>query len=198
MALFIGLVNQKGGVGKTTLAINLANSFKENVKVCLVDLDPQGTINSLADVLKGFEVLTSLEEAALSAYDVVFIDTPPYLSDKLVQVIKLCNLIIVPTKAGIADLLALKPTTALIKANSNPGCKHFVVFNMVKYGTTLTEDVKREVEKLGIPTFDTMVSDRVNFARSIGLENGIYGIGDYKGEKEIDKLTKEVLLKVNQ
>lgn len=198
MALFISLINQKGGVGKTTITLNLANSFKDNVKVCVVDLDPQGSIMTLKDLAKGFNIVNDFTSPALANADVVFVDTPPYLSDSLIEVIKKSDLIIIPSKAGIADLFALKNTVKLIKQHAKNGSRHFVLLNMVKTGTTLTDDIKQQIEELEIPLLNSIVVDRVNFVRSIAMSNGIYGMGDSKAEKEIDNLTKEILLKLQQ
>lgn len=196
MALYIALVNQKGGVGKTTIALNLANSFKDNVKVCVVDLDPQGSILTLKDIAQGFDIVKSLSSPIVSQSDVVFIDTPPYLSENLIEVIRIADLIIIPTKAGIADLFALKNTVKLIQEHCKKGSKHFVLFNMLKQGTSLTEDIKQQIEEMQIPLLSSTIVDRVNFVRSIAMSNGIYGLGDNKAEKEIDNLTKEILLRL--
>lgn len=198
MALYISLINQKGGVGKTTMTLNLANSFKENVSVCVVDLDPQGSITTLKDLAEGFQIVNDLSSPALSDADVIFIDTPPYLSPELTKVIALSDLIIIPTKAGIADLFALKNTVKLVKEHAKPGSRHYVLLNMIKHGTTLTQDIKDQINSLDIPLLNSSITDRVNYVRSIALSKGIYGIGDNKGEKEIDNLTKEILLKLQQ
>ena len=81
MPKFILIAHQKGGVGKSTLTFNLATNIKEVAKVCIVDLDYQGSLNSIKD----FSDVPIFSENELSNiihsdYDFVFIDTPPYLS----------------------------------------------------------------------------------------------------------------------
>ena len=200
MPRIITLTHQKGGVGKSTLAVNLANSFKENVSVGIMDIDPQGTIVQLSKMIKGIDIIPYTDNFAGLPQDVLFIDTPPYLTNNLPAIVNASDLVLIPTKAGVADLMAIRATISLIKKvqEQNRKLKAAVVFNMIKHGTTLTEEVRNQVEAFDIPILKSMVSDRVNFTRSIALENGIYGIGDRKAEKEIDQLTKEILLLLNK
>jgi chromosome partitioning protein len=199
MPKIITLTNQKGGVGKSTLAVNLANSFKENVKVAIMDVDPQGTIIQLSKMIQGIDVLPYSDNLQKLPYDVIFVDTPPYLAENLFKIISQSDLVLIPTKAGVADLMAIRASIALIKKvqQKNKVLKAAVVFNMIKYGTTLTNEVKEQIESFDMPILKTMISDRVNFTRSLALANAVYGINDTKAEKEIDNLTKEILLLLN-
>lgn len=199
MPKIITLAHQKGGVGKSTLAANLAASFKNNVRTAIMDVDPQGTITQLSKIYTGIDIIPYSEKVSNLEYDIIFIDTPPYLSENLLQILKFTDFVIIPTKAGIADLLAIRSTIDIVKQSQkqNPKLKAAVVLNMVKYGTSLTEDVRKQIEEIDITLFKTQISDRVNFTRSIALSSAIYGIGDYKAEKEMDNLTREVLIALN-
>ena len=96
------------------MTFNLANEFKNHLKTALVDLDPQGTLSQLKGVVKDIEILIfdrkDLNQIKSLPYEIIFIDTPPYLSDYLPELFKLSDLIIVPTKAGLADLMAIRST----------------------------------------------------------------------------------------
>lgn len=199
MPKVITLAHQKGGVGKSTIVLNLANSFKDNVRVAVVDIDPQGTALQLKDRIDNVDIIPYDKKLNLLPYDVVFVDTPPYLSDLLPEVFNVSDLVIIPTKAGIADLLAIRSTIALVKKaqENNKKLKAGVLFNMVKYGTTLTDEVAEQVKGFDVPILKAKISDRVNFTRSVALKDGVYGIGDSKAEKEIDQLAKEILLLIN-
>lgn len=199
MPKVICLSHQKGGVGKSTLAINMANSFKDNVRTAIMDMDPQGTVTQLAPHFEGITVIPYNEKFYELDFDVIFIDTPPYLSDFLISIYQKSDLIIVPCKVGIADMLAIRSTVALIKTAQmhNPRLKAGIVLNMVQLNTTLTDEVILELGKFGMPIFKSMISQRVNFARSVAMKNGIFDMGDNKAEKELNNFVKEVLLLLN-
>ena len=74
----ITIAHQKGGVGKTTLAVNLAYCFAENTRVAIVDADLQGSVTDLKEFLSGVEVasLDSLISGQLVEFDLVIVDTP--------------------------------------------------------------------------------------------------------------------------
>ena len=104
MAKIILITHQKGGVGKSTLTFNLAQNLSEHSKVAILDMDAQGSLSQLSKIVDSFQITT--DENILTTdnnLDFIFIDTPPYLSSKLKGLIKIADLILVPTKAGILD-----------------------------------------------------------------------------------------------
>lgn len=195
MAKVITLAHQKGGVGKSTLAVNLAHAFKDNAKTGIIDLDAQGSIAETATKIEGVTLLPSFNASYSKDFTAIFIDTPPYLSDQLNQVFAISDLILIPTKAGVYDVLACRKTVALVKEAmaKKPSLKAAIVFNMINSTTTLTNEVKEQLESLGLPILKTQITERVNFVRSIALPDGIYSTGDNKAIKEINNLTKEIL-----
>lgn len=195
MSKIILITHQKGGVGKSTLAFNLAQNLKENASVCIIDMDYQGSISQLKDVVADFDIIALpgvIDTIKTLPYDFIFIDTPPYLSDHLPKLCGIADLIMVPTKAGVLDLMAIRSTIDIIKENNGKD-KAMIVFNMVKPNTTLTDDIKTEVRGYDIVCAKTMISDLVAFTRSV-LVGGVQS--DQNAQKQIDKLTKEVLTKL--
>ncbi|WP_312903159.1 ParA family protein [Chryseobacterium taichungense] len=190
MAKIILTTHQKGGVGKSTLSFNLAVNLKENAKVCIIDLDAQGSLYQVRD-LSEVPIFSEdkLKEIQSSDFDFVFIDTPPYLSNKLTELCDLADVIIIPTKAGVLDLLAIKSTIDIIEHSGNEN-KALIVFNMVKPNTTLTEEIKDQLGDYNVKVSKNMISDLVAFSRSV-LINGVED--NNKAQKQIDALTKEVL-----
>jgi chromosome partitioning protein len=192
MVKIILITHQKGGVGKSTLTFNLAQNFSSNSKVAVLDFDLQGSLSQLKEIVTGFDIIPYVEEINSISdlnYDFIFIDTPPYLSNHLSKLIQIADLILVPTKAGILDILAIKSTLKLIelehKSNST-----LILFNMIKPNTTLTQDILISLEEYNVPIAKTHISDLVAFTRSV-IMNGV--TNDRNAKFQLDQLTKEVL-----
>ncbi|OSY88521.1 conjugal transfer protein TraA [Tenacibaculum holothuriorum] len=195
MSKKILITHQKGGVGKSTLTFNLAQNISENASAAILDLDLQGSLSQVKELASGFDIISykgRINEIQNLDYDFIFIDTPPYLSNQLPELIQLADLIIIPTKAGVLDLLAIKSTIELIK-NENKINNSMIIFNMIKPNTTLTLDILIGLEEYNFPIAKTHVSDLVAFTRSV-LVGGVQN--DKNAQKQLDNLTKEVLTKL--
>lgn len=190
MAKIVLITHQKGGVGKSTITYNLAVNLKDNAAVCIVDMDVQGSlmnINELSQVpIFSAEKLKDLQK---SNYDFIFIDTPPYLNDRIEELCILADVIVIPTKAGVLDLLAIKSTIDIVK-QAKAEKRALIVFNMVKPNTTLTAEIKDQLNEYDIKVSKNMLSDLVAFSRSV-LVNGVEE--NRNAQKQIDNLTKEIL-----
>jgi chromosome partitioning protein len=195
MPKIILVTHQKGGVGKSTLTFNLAQNISNGSKVAVLDFDLQGSLSQLKELVSDFEIIPyvgEIEKISELEYDFIFIDTPPYLSNQLPKLIAIADLIIVPTKAGILDLLAIKNTLEMIET-ANRTDNTLIVFNMIKANTTLTLDILIGLEEYTVKIANTHISDLVSFTRSILLK-GV--TNDKNAQRQIDHLTKEILLKL--
>ena len=195
MPKIILITHQKGGVGKSTLTFNLAQNIAANSRVAVLDFDLQGSLSQLEELVTDFKIIPyqdKLESISELQYDFIFIDTPPYLSNHLAKLISISDLIIVPTKAGILDLLAIKSTLAIIEQEKRT-MDTLVVFNMIKPNTTLTLDILIGLEEYNVKIANTHISDLVAFTRSVLLK-GVSN--DKNAQKQIDQLTEEILTKL--
>lgn len=195
MPKIILITHQKGGVGKSTLTFNLAQNIAANSRVAVLDFDLQGSLSQLEELVTDFKIIPyqdKLESISELQYDFIFIDTPPYLSNHLAKLISISDLIIVPTKAGILDLLAIKSTLAIIEQQKRT-MDTLVVFNMIKPNTTLTLDILIGLEEYNVKIATTHISDLVAFTRSV-LLRGVSN--DKNAQKQIDQLTEEILTKL--
>lgn len=186
----IVIAHQKGGVGKSTIAINLYHTLKDKMTISLQDYDNQGTtLRALGDMV--YKKEDTVEDCQL-----LIIDTPPYLFHELPVLLKNADMVIIPTRKSLPDLLAIGDTIALVNEGKakNKDLKIFVLYNQVDSRTSLNEPIEEKIESMGVEAFATQLHNRVSYSRSIVSENGIYGL-DPKAEQEFKELTNEILTK---
>lgn len=126
----IVIANSKGGSGKSTLAIAFADVLNE---VQLIDMDNQGSLSS-ASLITGRHTPVNIKEA--SAKHLIF-DTPPYLSEELPGLLKEADIILIPTRVGQYDLLALQGIIDRIK-DCNKTKSSFIILSQVHRPKTKT------------------------------------------------------------
>lgn len=209
MSLIITVAHQKGGVGKSTISTNLRGYFSGGgYKTALVDIDPQGSLTKLIRTFsdqagrepehvftrEDFKSYNDLLKM-LEPYDIVVIDTPPYLSKELEDVLAITNMVVVPCKASPLDYLAIGDTLDLIrdaKAKRND-LSAAVVLTMVISGTDFTTNIRKELEKTGFPVLKTEIGNRVAYMRSLLRANTVLGDENRKAWEEIESLGKELI-----
>lgn len=195
MSKIITIAHQKGGVGKSTLALNLSYRFSNDVKTALTDVDPQGTIMNLQSIVKDFDIINfdSMKKLRSSEYDVVFIDSPPYIIDTIQPIFEESDFVLVPTKVGVPDIMAISTTIELIKnaQKRNENLKAAIVLNMLKPNVKIKEQAIEQLEKYELPILSS-IHDRISYGSSF-LNGGVMGTNDSQAKNEIEKLSKEIL-----
>lgn len=189
MPKIILITHQKGGVGKSTITYNLANTFALDSKTAICDFDLQGSlINSKEYSNVPVYSADDFKKLLKSDYDFIFVDTPPYITNKISELVNLSDVIIIPTKVGFYDFLAISETTEIIKKNKKDR-DALIVFNMVKNNTSLTAEMQEVIKGFDIPLAKTYLSDLVSFTRS-----GVKGVPiNDKARNQIDDLAMEIL-----
>ena len=193
----ITVAHQKGGVGKTTLALNLAACFAQGLSVGVLDTDVQGSLSSIKDELEGITFVPfdgKLDQLARQPFDILVVDTPPYLTNQLPDLFAVSDFVLVPSKVGFFDVMAIKATIEFVKQaeQKRPQLKYGVVLNMVKPRTGLNKSVQEILSSYGAILLATTIADRVSYTRS-ALTSGIFGSDDEKAKEEITSLADEIL-----
>lgn len=197
----IGVLNTKGGVGKTTLASCLAVRASQDGLAAVCDLDPQG---SYSDWYKrrgspdNPALLTGAEYASdaidglrnASAYDFVILDGPPGALSVTEDAIKASDLVVIPMRASGLDLGASQDCIQLCIDNGTP---MLVVINAKgQHDGKLVEQTQAVLAKWRVPIAATVISHRVPYINAVttgktGPEK------DRRATEEVDELWREIL-----
>ena len=177
--MIISVLNQKGGVGKTTLAIHISHALVlMGFKVLLVDADPQGSARDWAAArsdktpfpVVGLDRPTIHRDlpALVKDFDHVVIDGPPRVSDLARSAIIAANLVVVPIQPSSYDIWAADQIIKLIQEASvfKENIKSVFVINRKIVNTAIGRDVVEVLEQYPIPVLKASISQRVAFAES--------------------------------
>jgi chromosome partitioning protein len=177
----IVLASQKGGTGKSTLAIGLAVvAMEDGERVFIIETDPQGTISywssrrsnpepAVERITNRFRLERALHDLKQKGYTLVIIDTPGSDSDVVTEAIRLADLCLIPARPSQADIEAACPT---LKATHKFDKKFAFVLNQAPVRgrrPTLAAAALSEVGMLALP-YIGMRNDHMD---SVGTGLGI-------------------------
>lgn len=206
--MIIALVNSKGGVGKSTIAGNLAAWLHHRGhRVALADCDSQQSSSEwLREAAPGLpviclsnadEVLDELPQLA-KEYDFVVADGPGSQTETSRALLMWADLAIIPCKASMFEARALAKNTAFVRqaqAIRKGAPRAVAVLSMTGKEYRLTKDMTDAAKSLKLALAKTPVTLRQAYADAPGQATFVWKMG-YQAKaatKEIEKLFREVL-----
>lgn len=189
MAIVYTFANQKGGVGKSSLAIATAAELTaRGRKVLLVDSDPQGSARTWAAVANeaGHPTPTTVAmdanlhrpgqlDAMAASFDVVIVDTPPRHGDTMRAALMVADVVVVPCGPSAMDAWALAESLDLISQASTlrPELKACVVLTRKVGRTAIGSSARETLEGCGLPVLNTETHYRVAYQEAPALGLGV-------------------------
>lgn len=168
-AAFVAFANQKGGVGKTSLAVGVAAAAgRAHTRTLGVDTDPQGSMEEIAEAMVmagrvGFDFSANRDPAALrrlrkvlGLYDLVVVDTAGSLDDILALVVTGADLVVIPC---VPERAFIRPTLATAAFCAERGADYRILISMddpVKHGGP-ADSLRRLLEGSGQPVMQSTV-----------------------------------------
>ena len=186
MAYIIGIIQVKGGAGRSTVATNLAGMMSANKRVALIDCDmPQATSASWYSIRKAnnehgsLTIATAADHTQLIAeierlnadQDIIIIDAPPRIAEITRVALILSNLCLVPLGASLADIWATSDLLATIDQakEHKPNVNVRILWNKFRPSTKSAKDLSLEVkEQLNLRVLGTKLGYRVAYSDAFG------------------------------
>ncbi|MBD1109086.1 ParA family protein [Pelagibacterales bacterium SAG-MED27] len=207
----ITISQQKGGTGKTTLAVHLAMAFIKyhNLKVAIIDTDPQGSLGKWFMIRSERKVSNenlTFKTASLwgaqyesktlkNDHDIVIIDTPPKIESDARPSIEAADLVLIPMAASHVDFWA---TGAIVEIAKKANKKILAQINRSSQRSKLIDKTKDFIKSLDLQSTDTIIGNRQIYTSSMG-EGKTAVEKQRKGNAvdEIKKLSGQILNQLN-
>lgn len=198
----IAILSQKGGAGKTTLAVNLAVAAdKKNKAAAIIDLDPQASACTWADnreensptvdSIQPARMTKAAEALREAGADLLIIDTPPQTEQAALHAVKLSDIVLIPCRPGFLDLAAINQTLELVKAQDK---KAVIIFNAIPPAGSAGKEAKEAAKVYDTVIAPVQVHQRIAFMHA--MRDGL-GVVEYepkgKAAQEITKLYNFVM-----
>lgn len=213
MTQTIGVIQVKGGAGRSTLATNLAGELAKIGRTVLIDGDmPQGTsaswyairqqagmVGNLIDNLSADtaadhrELIAKTEQHAKDA-DYIVLDGPPRIAEMTRAILMLSDLCLVPVGASVAEIWATADVLEIIEqARKVRRIDARMIWTRHRSYTKLAKELSEQAKnELGLPVLKTALGLRVAYPEALGAGLTVAETHDLNAKDEIRSLLAEI------
>jgi len=206
----ITIAQQKGGTGKTTLAVHLALAFIKyhNLKLAIIDTDPQGSLGQWYVIRSEKKIPNgnlTFKTASLwgaqyesktikNDHDIVIIDTPPKIESDARPSIEAADLVLIPMSASHVDFWA---TGAIVDIAKKANKKILIQINRANQRSKLISKTNDFIKSLNLLSTKTIIGHRQIYAASMGEgKTAVEKQKTSKAVEEIKKLSEQILIEL--
>jgi chromosome partitioning protein len=202
------VINQKGGAGKTTLAMNLAAGLARRADTVVIDLDPQGSSRQWSSLGSApfpatVKQITGKWDArtlhqSYRAYGHIVLDCPPSIdSHASLQALRACDVALIPVLPSPVDLWAsLRLPQEIEEARkANRDLRAYIVLNQLEPRSALSAAMHEALADFGVPVLNAALRRRAVY-RGAALEGvSVYQMGSRGAQAaaEIEAIISEVI-----
>jgi len=209
MAKIVGVIQVKGGAGRSTVATNLAGELSKIGRTVLIDGDmPQGTSaswyamrqqagkagNLVADTAADHRELIDKAEQYASKADFIVLDGPPRIAEMTRAIMVLADLCLVPVGASVAEIWATADVLAIIEqAKKVRPINARMIWTRHRSFTNLAKELTEQATKeLGLPIMKTPLGLRVAYPEALGAGATVAELPDQNARLELRFLIAEI------
>lgn len=169
------ILSQKGGAGKTTLALHLAVAAElAGQAAAVIDLDPQASATGWKDSRKAntpavvsaqaARLPSVLEAAKQAGAKLAIIDTAPHSENSALMAARVGDLILIPCRPAILDLRAITTTIDVVRLAGKPA---YVVLNSVPPRGTLADEAQAAICNSGVEVCPVRIGQRASYMHAL-------------------------------
>jgi len=183
-ATILAVAQQKGGAGKTTIAVQLGVWWaSEGKRVNLLDVDPQGSMKAWHGLrgdsgagdhpaawdVPGWKLSSEIDRLKGSS-DIIIVDTPPHAETDARVAVRAASLILVPVQPSPMDWWATKPTIDMAQKEKT---RALLVLNRLPARGKLGDAIRAKIAEASLPVATASLGNRTAFATSMMEGKGV-------------------------